>query len=214
MQTQKFFEHFIGKVGLIETVITIPSNNFAGVVFITHPHPLFGGSMNNKVVTTIDKAYLARNFLTVKFNFRGVGTSDGQFDNGCGETEDLLLLFDQVLKFSPIQQRLEKQKILISFAGFSFGTYVIARALLKKSVDFTLLLGTAPNKWNYPDIAQNFTAIHGEFDNVVPLPDILSWMNKQNKPLIVIPGANHFFDRKLNLLKQTLLNNICNNDHE
>ena len=204
LQSQKFFEHFIGKAGLIQTVITVPTDKFDGLVFITHPHPLFGGSMDNKVVTTIDKAYLAKNFATVKFNFRGVGSSEGCFDNGLGETEDFLLLFDQIMNFQPIQSRLKEQSTLISFAGFSFGTYVISQALLKKSVDFSLLIGIAPNKWDYPDIKQNFTAIHGEIDDVVPLPDILSWMNKQEKPLIVIPGANHFFDRQLNLLKLTL----------
>lgn len=212
MQSQKFFEHFIGKAGLIQTVITVPSDRFDGLVFITHPHPLFGGSMDNKVVTTIDKAYLAKNFATVKFNFRGVGSSEGHFDNGLGETDDLLLLFDQIMEFQPIQTRLQEKSTLISFAGFSFGTYVISQALLKKSVDFTLLIGAAPNKWDYPDITQSFTAIHGEFDDVVPLPNVLSWMNKQEKPLIVIPGANHFFDRKLNLLKLTLSQYI--NRHE
>ncbi len=208
LQSQKFFEHFIGKAGLIQTVITVPSNKPDGLVFITHPHPLFGGSMDNKVVTTIDKAYLAKNFATVKFNFRGVGSSEGHFDNGIGETEDFLLLFDQIMEFQPIQSKLKGEDTLISFAGFSFGTYVISRALLKKPVDFALLIGTAPNKWDYPDIKQNFTAIHGELDDVVPLPDVLSWMNKQEKPLIVIPGSNHFFDRKLNLLKQTISLNI------
>ncbi len=116
-----------GSVGNLETRLSIPEASPNGVAFLSHPHPLFGGNMNNKVIHTLNKTFLQENWITIRHNFRGVGKSQGTYDNGRGETEDLLTLVKYFLSLPEIRALFPNEP-KICFSGFSFGTYVSCKA--------------------------------------------------------------------------------------
>jgi uncharacterized protein len=179
-----------GAAGNIETVIGDPGEERRqGLALIAHPHPLYGGTLDNKVVQTLARAFFAQGYVVVRTNFRGVGASDGVFDEGRGETEDWLLVAQQM------QQRFGQLPLML--AGFSFGSFVQAQVAQRLSPKRLVLVGPAVNRFPMQHVDPATLVIHGEEDDVVPLRDVLDWARPQSLPIVVIPGAGHFFHGKL-----------------
>jgi alpha/beta superfamily hydrolase len=196
--TQRF--SLDGPAGAIEVAFDSPQDvAVRGFALIAHPHPLFGGTMDNKVVTTLARAALSCGLLAVRFNFRGVGASAGVFDEGVGETQDCAAAYAWASAQVPMGTR--------KLAGFSFGAFVAARAAnhLRQEgerVDGLFLAGLATSRFAVPVVDSSTIVVHGEMDEVVPLVSVLDWARPQELPVIVVPGASHFFDRKLSLIKR------------
>jgi uncharacterized protein len=196
-----------GPAGPLELALDQPPHPRpeGGVAVIAHPHPLFGGTLNNKVVQTLARAYLQAGWATVRFNFRGVGHSAGVFDHGQGETQDLLAVVANRAPEGPL-----------ALAGFSFGAFVTANAVgqlaAARAVHSLLLVGTAASRFEVPVVPQELhertLVIHGEVDDTVPLAAVLDWARPQALPVMVVPGGEHFFHGRLPLLKSLALRHI------
>jgi alpha/beta superfamily hydrolase len=191
----------------IEVAIDRPlSPQTQGIAIIAHPHPLFGGTMNNKVVQTIARAFLQMGYICVRSNFRGVEQSGGTHDNGQGELADLLCITERCL--DEILPNTTGQKLAL--AGFSFGAFVVshlAQALATKNTtpEKLVLIGTACSRFEVAPVAANSLIIHGETDDTVPLQSVLDWARPQGLPVVVLPGVEHFFHGKLPLLKDLIV---------
>ncbi len=197
-----------GGVGRIELALDWPVSALQGIAYIGHPHPLYGGTLDNKVVATIARTFAGLGWLAVRLNFRGVGASIGTHDEGSGETEDFLHLIDAVPQLPAVTPRLPAQ-LPIAIAGFSFGSFVAARAAQRlaassRAVKYMVLIGAAAGKWPMPKVARETLVIHGELDETIPLTDVLDWARPQDLPVVVVPGADHFFHRRLGLLKRLI----------
>ncbi len=190
-----------GPAGNLEVVGALAVAEIVGVAIICHPHPLFGGAMGNKVVTTLERFFRERGFATIRFNFRGVGASEGVFDNGVGESDDL----SAVTQFA----RLYFPNAPLMLAGFSFGSYVAAR--MANTLGAAQLLSIAPpvGKWDFAAIdmpQMPWTIVQGELDEVVQ-PQLVYDFAAQSQPaptLIRIADATHFFHGKLLELRNVL----------
>ena len=173
-----------------------------GVAVIAHPHPLFGGTMDNKVVQTLARAFVACGWTAVRFNFRGVGGTAGVHDEGRGELEDLLAVVRQVAPEGP-------GAVPIALAGFSFGAFVTSHALARlwgeRAVERAVLVGTAASRFNVADVPAEAhlrtLVVHGEADDTVPLSAVMDWARPQTLPVTVVPGGGHFFHGQLPLLR-------------
>jgi len=203
-----------GAAGRIEIATTGPAAPRM-VAVIAHPHPLFGGTMDNKVVTTIARALAEAGAATVRFNFRGVGASEGAHDEGRGETDDMVRVVEHARSAHP--------GLPVALAGFSFGGAVATRA--SGRVEFAQLvlaapgfrritaegMGSAPDP-NDPNLGapgrhtvHNTIIVHGDRDETVPLSDSLAWAAAREVPVVVVPGGEHFFHRKLHVLREIVL---------
>jgi uncharacterized protein len=200
-----------GAAGGIECAIATPAEP-RGVAVIAHPHPLYGGTMDNKVVTTLAKVYAEASFATYRFNFRGVGATEGTHDEGRGETDDMLRVVEHA--------RSRHSSLPLHLAGFSFGGAIATRASV--SAEFAQLLLVAPGfrritaagMGEAPDpkdpalgeigrhSADNTVVLHGDLDETVPLADSLAWATVREVPVVVVPGGEHFFHRKLHILRE------------
>jgi alpha/beta superfamily hydrolase len=192
-----------GPAGAIEALAEYPDDGaFAsplGAVVIAHPHPLFGGTMDNKVVQTLARAYLQCGWRALRFNFRGVGASAGAHDDGRGEADDMLAVIGQATAPGDA----------LALAGFSFGAHVAAQVMARlhpgRAIASAVLVGTAASRFAVPAIAPDLHArtliVHGEQDDVVPLAAVLDWARPQALPVTVAPGGGHFFHGQLPLLK-------------
>lgn len=176
-----------------------------GVAIIAHPHPLFAGTMDNKVVQTLARAFVQCGYTAVRFNFRGVGASAGEYDAGKGELQDLLAVIRQVAPEGPI-----------ALAGFSFGAFVTSHALAalwdEGRVAKAVLVGTAASRFEVapvPAAAHDSTlVIHGEADDTVELSAVMDWARPQILPVTVIPQVGHFFHGQLPLLKSLVVRHL------
>ena len=184
-----------GLVGEIETVIDQPSPEVSprGIALVAHPHPLFGGTLDNKVAQTLARAFVELGYIAVRPNFRGVGKSEGTHDEGNGETEDLLLVSAYA------QQRFGVAPLVL--AGFSFGSLVQSRVALRTEAERMVFVGTAVTRDKVENVPADTIVIHGEADEVVPLSLVLDWARPQELPVTVIPGADHFFHRRLHIIR-------------
>jgi alpha/beta superfamily hydrolase len=195
--TQRF--SIQGAAGALECALDLPEDAAPrGLALVAHPHPLYGGTMDNKVAQTLARAFVALGYATVRMNFRGVGASEGTHDRGHGETDDMELLLTHMRKQYP--------DLPVALAGFSFGTYVqshLQQRLIAQGhpAERLVLVGSAAGKWQMADIPANTILIHGEQDDTIPLSAVLDWARPQDIPVIVIPGADHFFHRKLQHIK-------------
>jgi len=189
-----------GPAGNLETVIADPGDERRGLALIAHPHPLYGGTLDNKVVQTLARCFYAQGYVAVRMNFRGVGASDGTFDEGNGETEDWL----QVTRI--LRERFGEPPLAL--AGFSFGAYVQARVARQLAPQRLVLVGAAVNRFTVEPVPAGTLVIHGEEDDVVPLRDVLDWARPQALPVVVLPGAGHFFHGKLVQLAR-IVNHSC-----
>lgn len=186
-----------GHAGRLEALYAEPEGDAAGIAVVAHPHPLFGGTMDNKVVQTLARTFCEREQVAVRFNFRGVGASAGTWDEGRGETEDLLSVAHAAReKFGHLP---------LTLAGFSFGGFVAARAARRLHPRRLILVAPAVSRFETPEVPAGTLVVHGEMDDVVPLKDVLDWARPQDLPLVVVPGVEHFFHGRLHLLKQIVL---------
>ncbi|HYD63036.1 MAG TPA: alpha/beta fold hydrolase [Noviherbaspirillum sp.] len=195
-QTQRF--SLQGVAGNIECALDLPPEAPRGVALVAHPHPLYGGTMDNKVAQTLARAFVAIGYATARMNFRGVGKSEGEHDAGRGETDDMEVLLKHMQQQYP--------GLPVALGGFSFGTFVQSQLQQRLVANGTpaerlVLVGTAAGKWDVPPVPANTILIHGEHDDTIPLSDVLDWARPQDLPVIVIPGADHFFHRKLQHIK-------------
>lgn len=179
-----------GPAGIIETVIATPSAPFRGIALIAHPHPLQGGTLDNKVVQTLAKVFFALGYVAVRFNFRGVGQSAGSFDDGNGETEDALAVLEQVRARSGT-------RLPVALAGFSFGSFVQTRVAQRVAVEGLVLVGPAVGRFAMAPVPEDTIVVHGEQDDVVPLADVFEWARPLQLPVVVFPGCGHFFHGRL-----------------
>lgn len=208
-QTQKIL--VTGPVGTIEALVDAPEvaqgKSPRGVAVIAHPHPLFGGTMDNKVVQTLARAFVLCGWRAVRFNFRGVGASQGVYDEGRGELADLLAVVDQLAGEGPL-----------ALAGFSFGAFVTCHAVAaiesRRDIAQVVLVGTATSRFEVSPIPgalhDRSLVLHGETDDTVPLIDVLNWARPQNLPVVVIPGGGHFFHGQLPLLRSLVVRHLAN----
>ena len=200
----KFSKRFTldGPVGQMECMLDLPEGAPRGIALVAHPHPLYGGTMENKVTQTLARTFVTLGYATARFNFRGVGQSEGEHDRGHGETDDMELLYRHMVEQYP--------DLPVALAGFSFGTYVQSQlaqrlAAAGTPVEGLVLVGAAAGKWEMADIAPNTILIHGENDDTIPLQAVFDWARPQEIPVIVIPGADHFFHKRLNPIKNLVL---------
>jgi alpha/beta superfamily hydrolase len=199
-----------GPAGSIEVVLDWPRADPAGVAFVGHPHPLYGGTLDNKVAATLARAFVAAGWVAVRPNFRGVGASAGSHDEGRGETEDFLHLIETASSWS--EGALDRARPL-ALGGFSFGSFVAAQACarliaLQRAPKHLVLVGAAAGKWPLPAVPSNTLVIHGELDETIPLADVFNWARPQELPIVVLPGADHFFHRRLSTLKRLVVNHL------
>lgn len=183
-----------GAAGNIETDIQTPEGPARGVALIAHPNPLQGGSKDNKVVTTLARTLARLGYVALRPNFRGVGASGGAHDAGIGETDDLIAVAEYAMA------RFETRTLLL--AGFSFGSFVQTRVAKRVASERMVLVGPAVNRFKAETVPEQTLVIHGEQDDVVPLSAVLDWARPQNLPIVVVPGGDHFFHGRLNLLAQ------------
>jgi alpha/beta superfamily hydrolase len=197
-----------GPVGAIEVAVDEPQAtgaNLRGVAVIAHPHPLFGGTMDNKVVQTLARAFVQCGWRAVRFNFRGVGGSAGVHDNGQGELQDLLAVVQD-----------QAPAGALALAGFSFGAFVTSHAIeqlwQQRLLDKLVLVGTAASRFEVAPLAaelhERTLVVHGEIDDTVPLVDVLDWARPQKLPVTVIPGVEHFFHGQLPLLRSLVVRHL------
>ena len=210
--------HFLidGTAGKIEVVESAPDTESflakTAIAVVLHPHPLFGGTMDNKVVTTLARAFYDIGAVVYRFNFRGVGQSEGKHDEGRGETEDLLTVIAHA--------RAQFGKDLpLWLAGFSFGGAVALKATEEIVCEQMVLVapafqrlagwaGGAPGKVAGGNPPERTFLIHGETDETVPLADSFVWARGHDLPVIVVPGADHFFHKKLHVIRD-MVTRLC-----
>jgi alpha/beta superfamily hydrolase len=194
-----------GPAGAIEALRDLPEGAPRGVAVIAHPHPLFGGTMDNKVVQTLARAFVQCGWTALRFNFRGVGATAGVHDAGIGETHDLLAIVASQAPEGPL-----------ALAGFSFGSFVASRALpslwAARSIEKIVLVGTAASRFEVavlpPESHDRTLVIHGELDETVPLQSVFDWARPQSLPVTVVPGGEHFFHGQLPLLKNLVVRHL------
>ena len=190
-----------GPAGEIACAVDAPAAGVAprGVAVVCHPHPQHGGTMDNKVVMTLARAFVALGYTSVRFNFRGVGASQGQWDEGRGEIDDALAVV--------ASQRAPGRPLLL--AGFSFGAYVASQAAAQLAAEAAaerlVLVGPAASRFPLAPVPADTLVVHGELDDVVPLASVFDWARPQTLPVTVLPGAGHFFHGHLSVLKQIVL---------
>ena len=196
VDTKLFFVD--GSAGKLECALDLPKREPVGIAILAHPHPLYGGTMSNKVVQMMARAFIGLDYLAVRMNFRGVGKSEGAHDFGNGETDDMAVLLEYVRGKYP--------GLPIVLGGFSFGTYVQSR-LQEKMVaegrppERMVFVSTTAGKWAVEKIPASTLLIHGELDDVVPLKDVFNWARPQDLSVVVVAGADHLFNHKLHHIR-------------
>ena len=185
-----------GPAGALEIALNVPEGSARGIALIAHPHPLQGGTLDNKVVQTLAKTFAALGYAAARFNFRGVGKSEGQFDDGIGETDDALAALAAA--------KLEFGELPVVLAGFSFGSYVQTRVAHAIAAERLVLIGPAVKRFPIEVVPPDTIVIHGEEDDIVALADVLAWARPQQLPIIVFPGCGHFFHGRLPQLQRVI----------
>ncbi|MDI9331785.1 MAG: alpha/beta fold hydrolase [Alphaproteobacteria bacterium] len=205
MNAQTERTNALGEAGPIEVLIDRPSGVSRGHAVVAHPHPLFGGTMDNKVVQTLARAFVQCGWTTLRFNFRGVGASAGEHDQGVGEARDMVALVEQLAPQGPL-----------ALAGFSFGAFVTSHALAAlhptRSIEKVVLVGTAASRFQVAPIPVELhdqtAVIHGEADATVALSSVMDWARPQGLPVLVVPGGGHFFHGQLTPLKNWVVRHL------
>lgn len=185
-----------GPAGALELALNLPAQVPRGIALIAHPHPLQGGTMDNKVVQTLAKTFAGLGYVSVRFNFRGVGASAGTFDDGAGETDDALAALAHA--------RAGYGDVPVALAGFSFGTFVQTRVAQQVTAERMALIAPAVARFGTATVAADTIVIHGEEDDVVALADVFAWARPQQLPIIVFPGCGHFFHGRLPQLQRVI----------
>ncbi len=184
---------------MLEGVVHLPEDDPRAIAVVAHPLTTMGGTMDNKIVTTLSKTFAELGFAALRFNFRGAGNSEGSFDVGNGEVEDALSAVEHMKD--------EFGHLPLILSGFSFGGYVQARAAehLHPRAHKLVLIAPAVGRFAMPPVPHNSLLIHGEMDEVIPLSDAMDWARPHHLPIVVLPEAGHFFHGRLNQIKQIVL---------
>ena len=190
-----------GPAGAIECAIDAPTGiEPRGTVVVCHPHPQHGGTMDNKVVQTLARAFVQLGWRCVRFNFRGIGGSQGAWDDGVGEVDDALAVIAAYATPS------------FMLAGFSFGAFVASQAATRlpeaSKPQRMVLVGPSTQRQTMANVPADTVVIHGEIDDVVPLSATFDWARPQSLPVIVLPGVGHFFHGQLGLLKNVVVQEL------
>ena len=214
-----------GIVGSIEMSIDLPDelkndSAFAvrGIALVAHPHPLMGGTMDNKVAQTMARAFNQLGYVSVRPNFRGVGGTDGNHDDGVGELEDLLHVTDWMrtpsswadFEVTASQSWIAHASSLpLVVSGFSFGSFVGSHLVqrladLGRPAERLVMVGSAAGKWALAQVPADTILIHGELDETIPLIDVLDWARPQELTIQVVSGADHFFHRRLHCIRNII----------
>jgi uncharacterized protein len=188
-------EFVAGPAGRIECAVDKPDAEPRGIALVAHPHPLFGGTLDNKVVQTLARAFVDLGYEAWRPNFRGVGETEGTHDEGRGELEDL----------HAVVRHLGASRLVL--AGFSFGASLQARLAQRVNPEWLVLVGLGITRLAAPNVPAGTLVIHGEVDDTVPLATVLDWARPQDLPVVIVPGADHFFHRKLHILKRLVQQN-------
>ncbi|MGH6645320.1 alpha/beta hydrolase [Aquabacterium sp.] len=192
-----------GPAGLLEVVQEDPATAPIGLAVIAHPHPQMGGTMDNKVVHTLSRAFVMAGWRAVRFNFRGIGRSEGGWDEGLGEVDDLLAVLAHH-RADPAVQPLP-----LAVAGFSFGGFIAASASARlPEPPSELVLVSPATRYGVPTVPAHTLVVQGEQDDVVPLASVLDWARPQALPVTVVPGVGHFFHGQLNVLRDRVLRHL------
>jgi uncharacterized protein len=187
-----------GPAGDLVCAIDLPDGTPRGLAVICHPHPLHGGTMDNKVVVTLARAFAQCGWRAARFNFRGIGGSAGAWDEGRGEIDDALA----------VARALRQDGEPLALAGFSFGAFVASHAAAALQAQPLVLIGPATQNFTVAAVPQGTLVIHGEADDVVPLAATLDWARPQSQPVVVVPGGGHFFHGQLPLLKNLVVRHL------
>ena len=210
MNSKTLKSSFEGPAGALEIALDRPAGESRGVAVIAHPHPLFGGTLDNKVVQTLARAFVQSGWTAVRFNFRGVGGSAGSHDEGRGEVDDFLAVVRQVAPPGDGEP-------VLALAGFSFGAFVTTHAFGRlhplRRIEKLVLVGTSVSRATAAAIdtaAHDRTlVVHGEQDDTVLLADVMDWARPQALPVTVMPGVGHFFHGQLPLLKNLVVRHLA-----
>lgn len=205
MNAQTEYSLQAGPAGELEVAIDRPTGDPVGVAVLAHPHPLHGGTLSNKVVQTLARACVLAGWTAVRFNFRGVGRSEGTYDEGRGELADLLSVIEAQAPSGPL-----------CLAGFSFGAFVTSHAAsqlqAQRDIRRLVLVGTAASRFEVAPVPAELhprtLVIHGEQDDTVPLASVMAWARPQVLPVLVVPGGGHFFHGQLPLLRELVLRHL------
>lgn len=191
-----------GPAGDIECAIDEPAGPARGLAVVCHPHPQHGGTLDNKVAQTLARAFVQLGWRSVRFNFRGVGASQGAWDEGRGEIDDALAVLAAH----------REAATPVALAGFSFGAYVVSHAAARlpdtAKAQRLVLVGPSTQRQEMAKVPADTLVIHGEADDVVPLAATLDWARPQNLPVLVFPGVGHFFHGQLSLLKNVIVQEL------
>ncbi len=214
-----------GLVGSMEMSIDLPdelkndpSFVIRGLALVAHPHPLMGGTMDNKVAQTMARAFNQLGYVSVRPNFRGVGSTAGVYDDGVGELEDLLHVTDWMrtpsswanFETSVNHYWVSSANALpLVVSGFSFGSFVGSHLVqrladLGRPAERLVMVGSAAGKWTLAQVPADTILIHGELDETIPLIDVLDWARPQELTVQVVPGADHFFHRRLHCIRNII----------
>ena len=202
-QTQRIT--WSGEAGAIEGLLDQPEGASRGVAVVAHPHPLFGGTMDNKVVQTLARAFVQCGWTVARFNFRGVGASGGAHDAGAGEARDFWAVVEQAAPTGAL-----------AIAGFSFGSFVASHVIQalseKRDIEKIVFVGTATERLAVADVPESLhdktLVVHGEQDDTVSLASVMDWARPQSLPVMVVPGGGHFFHGQLPLLKSLVVRHL------
>jgi hypothetical protein len=196
-----------GPAGMLECAVDVPdpADALTATIVICHPHPLHGGTMHNKVVTILDRSMRELGLRTVRFNFRGVGQSDGEFDDGYGETDDLFAVAEWVRRTRPGDT--------LWLGGFSFGSYIAARAAINLDVGQLITIAPPVHRFAFDTLHHPecpWLVVQGDEDELVSIDSVLAWVETLDpKPeLVVMKGADHLFHRRIMDLRGLLKNGV------
>ena len=200
IHSQKFY--LDGDAGKMQCLLDLPDDAPRGIALVAHPHPLYGGTMENKVAQTLARTFVTLGYAVARFNFRGVGESEGVYDDGKGEVDDMAIMYEHM--------RARYPDLPVTLAGFSFGTFVQAQFALRleaegRAPERLVLVGTAAGKWPMPPVPQDTILIHGELDDTITMQQVFDWARPLDIPVIIIPGADHFFHRRLGHIKNLVV---------
>lgn len=200
IHSQKFY--LDGDAGKMQCLLDLPDDAPRGIALVAHPHPLYGGTMENKVAQTLARTFVTLGYAVARFNFRGVGESEGVYDDGKGEVDDMAIMYEHMRGRYP--------DLPVTLAGFSFGTFVQAQFALRleaegRAPERLVLVGTAAGKWPMPPVPQDTILIHGEQDDTITMQQVFDWARPLDIPVMIIPGADHFFHRRLGHIKNLVV---------
>ena len=196
-----------GPSGKLECAADVPDpqDERPATMVLCHPHPLHGGTMHNKVVTIMERAMRELGLRTVRFNFRGAGESEGEHDEGYGETDDLFAVTEWVRRTRPDDD--------LWLGGFSFGSYIALRAAQNLQLGQMITIAPPVDRYEFSSIQHPscpWLVVQGDEDEVVALEDVKCWIEDLDPPpdFLVMEMATHFFHRRLMDLRGLLKNGV------